>query len=259
MKKFFVSFVLIALLIVIFEFIFSELDFTIIPEIVAAAIVSLLYSQWKWIGRYFNMRINRYTLPNLPSSTRIRISYAYLIRIKIQGKYLLVRGKYNKYQPPGGVYHYYDREIERQFGFKRDETHGDDNDIRGTIELSSLKKFLKWRKTEKNRETGFTREFNEELIQSKILSEKEFSGAEGEFITTKFKGIEFSEHHQIYELLIFDIFQIILDDSQRKVLLALLKEPNDRCYFSSAAEIKSLGVSGDNYVETIAKHSKLIL
>ena len=43
-----------------------------------------------------------------------RISYAYLFRIKIENKYLLIKGKrIEQYQPVGGVFKYYNSFIDK--------------------------------------------------------------------------------------------------------------------------------------------------
>lgn len=258
MKKFLFSFVLLSLLIILFEVIFANYSLVIIPEIFAAVIISLIYSRWVDFRRWFFYKFHKYNLP--PESLgKLRISYAYLLRVRVDNRYLLVKGKYNKYQPPGGVYHYFDNVIERNYGFERDNTHGDEKDIRGTIEYKYLRSFLQWVKNGENRETGFNREFQEELIQSNILDKELFSNIEGEFICRKFKGIEFSDHHQIYELLIFDIYDIKLDHIQKEYLKNLQNYIDDRYVIVSSEVIKSRGVSENQFVETITNHTRYIL
>lgn len=73
----------------------------------------------------------------------IRLSFAYWIRISINGKYLLIKSKRDKYQPVGGVYHIDDKvKINDKFGFYRDSHLGDANystwDIAKDVGLSML-------------------------------------------------------------------------------------------------------------------------
>ncbi len=73
----------------------------------------------------------------------IRLSFAYLIRIRINDKYLLIKSKRDKYQPVGGVYHIDDKaKINDKFGFYRDSHPGDANVLRGNILGRNIKRFL---------------------------------------------------------------------------------------------------------------------
>lgn len=140
-------------------------------EIIGGIIFLVL--EWA-VCRIYNTNVyNHKESFNIPikftKESEIRLSFSYLIRIKFEDKYLLVKGKYGKYQPVGGVYHYNDRFLENNFDFKLDEYHADKNDIRGCIKLKKLDEFIIWFNTCKNREIAPIREFKEELISTNII------------------------------------------------------------------------------------------
>lgn len=109
----------------------------------------------------------------------IRISFSYLYRVKFGDRYLLVyNSKRNHFQPPGGVYKgkgksklFDDNLCENDY-----VTNAPIDDFRAVLKSSKnlqiiYDEFLK----SQFRETGFFREFNEELIETGILSKELFS------------------------------------------------------------------------------------
>ncbi len=114
--------------------------------------------------------------PNKP----IRITTAYLFRIEINGKFLLIR-RHKKdrqgYQPVGGTFKYLKDENRELFDnldlepcslVPRDEDT--ENDLRLIMrKRKKLFKYLRWFEERKNRELDPWREFYEELIDSNLI------------------------------------------------------------------------------------------
>ena len=88
-------------------------------------------TDWKTSQR----RLERAKMIN--KNTKIRISFSYLFRIKIQGKYFLVKNARGtgKYQPVGGVYKY--KDIEGQYLRKEFSAEDDDK-----IQVMNLRKMI---------------------------------------------------------------------------------------------------------------------
>jgi len=116
----------------------------------------------------------------LQKDTPIRISFAYLFRIKVDGKYFLVRNaRTGKYQPVGGAYKFQKAEAD----YLRDNipVENDDRipvdkitrrDYRLWVKNKYLRKFIRRFDKTKLREDipDLSREFIEELFTSKILA-----------------------------------------------------------------------------------------
>lgn len=165
---------------------------------------------------------------------KIRLSFAYLFRIKIDNKYLLIKNSHNGFfQPVGGVFKTLpgsekifeklnvtpDRLIETEKGIAK-------GDLRVYVEGKNVINFFKWFKTNEDRETSPWREFCEELISTKILPWKEFR-----YIDYKFRGIVRTPlinldngdkglfHYEIYDLVI---------NNEQEPILKILKNKGDK-------------------------------
>lgn len=205
----------------------------------------------------------------IDKDTYIRISFAYLFRIKIDGKYLLVRNERNtkKFQPVGGVYKMNDSEknyLSENFNVLDDDKISIDessrNDYRLRIKNKYLRKCVKRFDNNSNRETfeNLSREFKEELVDKQIVNWKEIKyKACGRHVT----GIIYSKHFQIYELLLADVVEIMLTPKQEADLRKMITNTSDYYCFANENEIASLGVDAKCGVleETIADHSEKIL
>lgn len=205
----------------------------------------------------------------IKKDTIVRISFAYLYRIKIGNKYLLVRNARGteKYQPVGGVYKLFDNEklcLKNLFHVIDDDKISIDessrNDYRLRLSNQYLRRFVKRFDAKASRERIFdlSREFKEELVEPGILPWKQIQYRVcGRYITP----LEYGKHFQIYELLIADIIELIPTKEQETDLLNLMKSQSDSYIFSTSEEIKALGISTQNgkLSETIADHSEKIL
>lgn len=200
----------------------------------------------------------------------IRISFAYLYRIKIGNKYLLVQNARNtgKYQPVGGVYKLLGNEkleLKNLFHVMDDNKIPIDvssrDDYRLRMENRYLRKFVKRfnsNKAERERIDNVGREFREELLNSGILNWDKISYR---YCGRHMTDLRFEEHFQIYEILLADIVELLPTADQEQDLKNLMAHENNKYRFATAEEIKCLGMNveaGELY-EWIGDHSKNIL
>ena len=209
----------------------------------------------------------------LRKETKIRISFAYLYRIIIDGKYLLILNsrETKRYQPIGGVYKYTNEEkkvLKDDFNFEYDDKISCDetskNDYRMYIEDRLLRKFVKrFENGLNNRENqkDVSREFVEEIVEPFNISPWEFGSFNYSFANRFISDVKYSSYYLCYELLIADVYDVELSDEQTDILRQLAKENSDKLYLASTKEIESHGVDtqkGKNN-ESIANHSWQIL
>lgn len=181
----------------------------------------------------------------------IRLSISYLYRIKVNGKYLLVRGNRlkNQFQPVGGVYKYY-REAKRFLddiqckGDTQIKNNEDDDDLRIKLRGKNVLKFFDWFISMKDREYDPLREFREELIQTGILPEKEFSIIDYRKVDTYKTGVQYSQYMRCNEILYSDIFEVQLTDKQERILVEKMNETDDRICWATEEELQSLCAGG---------------
>lgn len=206
----------------------------------------------------------------IKDDTIIRISFAYLYRIKVDGKYFLVQNSRNtgKYQPVGGVYKLQKNEkieLKKLFHIMDDDKIPIDqssrDDYRMRMENRYLRKFItrfNSKKSSRERITNLSREFKEELIDNNILNWNSISYRYcGRHIT----NLRFEEHFQCYEIQLFDVVELIPTASQERELKNLMNNEEKQYCFATANEIMSLGVdipAGKLY-ERIGDHTKNIL
>ncbi|EQC72480.1 MULTISPECIES: hypothetical protein [Streptococcus] len=168
------------------------------------------------------LRLKIYYQSLIRWNKNIRLSCAYLFRIRYNNKYLLIRGnRIDQYQPIGGVYKYYDsfNGLKENLELKDEsESHFYENgDLRLVTTGKHLVKFLDWFDTKKNREITVIRELIEELEPSGISIENLIKQSQVEYLKTVKEPITFSTHFQMDELKIFEIFEVkipkeVLDD-----------------------------------------------
>lgn len=205
----------------------------------------------------------------LKKNDRVRISFAYLFRIKIDNQYFLIKNKRGtrKFQPVGGAYKF--NKIEKEYLNIKFKIVDDNcipidknsrNDYRLQVPVKHLKNFvIRFDKTE-NREnqSDLSREYKEELVESGLL---QFTHMQYRYCGRHLSNLEFSRHFGLYELLLADIFEIELSDKQESLLRQLLSKESEEYSFAPPELISSCGIKAgsDNLLETIADHSKKIL
>ena len=178
-------------------------------------------------------------------NTVLRLSFSYLYRIEVDGKYLLVRGNRmkNRYQPIGGVYKYYHEAKafldsinalpDTQVG-NQDET----DDLRLQIKGKYLIPFMDWFVSMENRELDPLREFYEELIATHVLDEETFRHLKYRKIGTHNDGITYSEFHRMQEMIYADIFTVSLNEPQKECIKKAVKNNPGIVVLASQDEIR---------------------
>lgn len=181
------------------------------------------------------------------SKRRYRVSIAYLFRIKLNGKYLLVKGhRIDQFQPVGGVRKWHDsaKSVFQELDVREDGHLTNDKvsyqDLRVNLPARNLLKFLDWYQTQKSREVDQQREFYEELIQPGLLPKEVFSSIKTEYLYTV-PTLHFSPHFRCHELLYHEVFELIPSAQQELALLALQNKPSNAYVWVPESLILSLG------------------
>lgn len=139
-----------------------------------------------------------------------------------------------------------------------DESSRDDYRLR--MESKYLRKFVKRfdGKARRERINNLSREFREELIETGIV---DWSIIKYRFCGRHTTDLRFSEHFQIYELLLADVVELLPTADQEKDLQQLAQQHSDMYYYATANEIESLGidVEAGKFEEIIGDHSKKVI
>lgn len=202
----------------------------------------------------------------ITDETIVRISFAYLYRIKIGDKYLLVKNNRgtDKYQPVGGVYKlkgHEKLELKNRYKIMDDDKISIDQSSRDDYRLRMANKYLRKfvrrfdGKIRRERIDNLSREFKEELVETSIVN---WARIKYRYCGRHMTEIRFGEHFQIYELLLADVVELLPTSDQEEDLLRLMQQQSDAYYFATAEEIESLGIdtATGKLKETIADHTK---
>lgn len=208
----------------------------------------------------------------LQINTVIRISFAYLFRIKIDGQYFLVQNnRTKKYQPVGGAYKF---ELEEaSYLAKHIPVENDDRipvdkttkrDYRLLVKNKDLRKFVKRFDKTPHRENvnDLSREFIEELFSTNILDRNTFGDLSYKYCGRHMTNLEYGNVFNYNELLLADIIEVQLSPKQEDLFRELMKKESKKYRFAQFNEIKSYGVIGygtDNLSDDIANHTPKIL
>lgn len=193
----------------------------------------------------------------------IRFSIAYLYRIKIANKYLLIKGEHiDQYQPVGGVYKVYDsfKELETRFEIRFENEVGfyEDGDLRFFSKGKYVLKILDWFNSRKNREVSVYREFLEEIITDNILPKEALRNIRIEYVKQIEPRIRFSTNYQKEEILIFDIYEIYLPKEYEN-LISDYQSKHDTIKLIDFRDIEKECVQINEFSKKIGAHSKYIL
>ncbi|HIB36029.1 hypothetical protein [Mesonia sp.] len=184
-----------------------------------------IYETIKCQGKYFWTSVRcSIIIPNQITY----VSLSYLMRIKLSGteRYLLVKGsKVDQYQPVGGVYKIVgNKDIYKDWEAhpKSDEKNPDD--LRFFVKTKYIPEIIRWFKSRKDRENGVWREFQEELLETKILRRENFKTIRAEYLCSHENILSKQNRfkNEKYHTLIYDIFQIELDQNQFQEMKRLL-------------------------------------
>ena len=231
-------------------------------EIIQDLIVNLIVAIISFLGStIFNnrRRIKVWYQSLFRWNKKIRLSCAYLFRIKQDGKYLLIKGKrIEQYQPVGGVYKYYNSfsEVKSQLELKDEsERHFYENgDLRLITKGRYLVKFLDWFETKKNREITVIRELIEELQPAKISVEQLVKNVQIEYLKTIKEEIRFSQHFQMDEQKIFNIYEAKIPPDMLNMVLS-----SDRYCLVEAEEIERLCCTRNGLSKKISETAKYVI
>lgn len=207
----------------------------------------------------------------LQKDTPIRISFAYLFRIKIDGQYFLVRNtRTKKYQPVGGTYKFAKPEaiyLRDNIPCENDDRIPVDEitkrDYRLLVKNEYLRKFVRRFNKTQHREniSNLRREFVEEIFSTKILDKSAFGALSYKYCGRHMTDVHYGNVFSHYELLLADIIEVQLSDIQEQLFRNLMGTDCSKYRFATADEIKSLGVKiGTNELaDNIANHTPKIL
>jgi len=183
--------------------------------------------------------------------TMIRVSFAYLFRIKHGDKYFLVKNARGtgKYQPVGGVYKATDAEaaiLKNRFNAVDDNKIPLDESSRRDYRMRIADKYLRAfvrrfdsRKSTREQIHDLSRELREELIVPGFVDWKCISYR---YCGRHIAELAYSKHFQCYELLLADVVELQLTEEQQQDLVRLSEQPSDVYCFATAEDIKALGV-----------------
>ena len=185
----------------------------------------------------------------------IRLSFAYLFRIEVDGKYLLVRGHRmrDRYQPIGGVYKYYPeaKPFLNSISYANDVKMGNSDetdDLRIRIKGKHLMDFYQWFLSMKDREYDPKREFYEELIATKLLPEEKFRHIKYRKIRCHNIGITWSRYNNIHEVVYADIFDVTLNEKQKEFIRKAVEDNPEDLVLVTLEELNSRRCSGSVHI-----------
>jgi len=204
---------------------------------------------------------------------RFSISYLFRIRIPDTNGYLLVPNRRidNQLQPVGGVYKRYgDDKLFEKWGYIPDNKKNglnvdkeSDGDLRFRVKGKNCINVIKWFEEAKEREVSAEREFFEELVNTNILPKDLFSSIKYKHLKRFSKHLVWSKHHSCYEVLIYDVFELIPCPEQVEALKSLTnKSHNLKKGFAivSCDDIEQLRLMKKNkQIARIGEHTKLII
>lgn len=244
---------------------YSNTVFNLSLELVGGILFFGLLSMFKNIKNLYFFFQTQILLRNKD----IRISIAYLYRINVNGKYLLVKNsRRNYFQPVGGAFKTLpgsekifeslkvksDKLIETENGIAK-------NDLRVFVKGINVIEFIDWFNSKEDRETSPWREFSEELVAPNILPWKEFR-----YIDYKYKGTIQTPILNLDSndkgMFIFEIYDLVANNAQFAILEQLQKNGNTNdLIWADSYLIDRLGHDESNkkYVHEIAQHTKWAL
>lgn len=193
----------------------------------------------------------------------IRTSVSYLYRIKIDNKYLLIEGnKIDQFQPIGGVYKTYDsfKDIKDKLEARPEDEKRfyEKDDLRLILKGQNVSKFISWFSEKRNREISVYREFIEEVISDYGLPIDMLKDIEIEFIKRITPKISFSDYFGEQELMIYDIFELRVNNEHETLLKTAIDEDSG-LVLVSGDEIKHNSFQYNGKSKKIGEHSKHIL
>ncbi|MER5938660.1 hypothetical protein ABT121_15200 [Streptomyces sp. NPDC001928] len=214
---------------------------------------------------------NRINLRHLWYSVRyatkdVRISAAYLFKIKVDGKYLLIQGRrFQQFQPVGGVYKASSsgRAFLALIGAQDDSLIPFDDqsssDLRIRIKGRQIPKFYAWFDSREGREDSPWREFHEELISTGILPAEEFPFTFQDYVKREVDQIRYSEHSQSLEILIADVYELLPTPAQEAALRMLANTETPEVVWVTEETVRRRGVLPNGTTLNVAQHARRLI
>lgn len=204
-------------------------------ELASSILVSVVTAILGWLGKgaWANRRrLMLCGLTRINPDEMVRISAAYLFRIRIGGKFLLIRGNRirDQYQPVGGVFQYF---AGAEPGFREMGCNPDDRmknsssnprDLRVILPRKNVLKFLDWFDSRKDREITTLREFYEELVKPKFLPESCALNFNPQFVRQCDRQLKYSEHLGINEILVHEVYEIVLNEKDQESISSFIND-----------------------------------
>lgn len=223
--------------------------------------------QFTVVGAAASIRLN--APAGVDDETEIRFSISALVRIEVDGQFLLTKGnRIDQFQPVGGVLKTFGaaRTNLANLGVKADSKIPIDQDSRDDLRVfvprRSIEAFVQWYLKGRGRESSPWREFNEELVESGILSSENFRAPAFDYIGRRVEGIRWTNHFQCFEVLIAEVFELVPTLKQIEELNALRGRSDlPRVMWASPALIRALGfdAASQRQLTRISDHSSWIL
>ena len=223
------------------------------------------------LSLFFKTKFGKYR----DKDVRFSMSGLFKIQIPDSNKYLLVfnRRIENQLQPVGGAFKRFgDDHLFNQWGYRPDNAKNgldvdaqSSSDLRFMVRGSKVVNVLDWFESSRERELDVKREFTEELIDTKILDSRIFRNINSRHIRRFSKTLSWSEYFTCYEVLTYDVFELIPDDKQKHLLVDLSRKPFEETISEGYAvvtsdEIEQLRLMRDGkQVARIGQHSKLLI
>lgn len=235
----------------------------IIFSAIAGFAISNLYQLW--LDNFEYLRF----LPKLIvlwwKDQDLRISFASLIRIKIDDQYVLIKSrKFDLWQPVGGVYKFFNHDIKRCFDLQDDNGRfptTNPSELRLSIPNKSIFKALglmRWFDSRFGREISPDREFREELIDTTILNKDHFKETSFEFLNRHYL-IRYSDKFKTWEFMSFEIFEMKLTDLQKNSIKAVLQNSANALMTMNKNQIDHDGYTANGIDYRIGSQTKYIL
>ncbi|MBB6324740.1 hypothetical protein FHS59_000355 [Algoriphagus iocasae] len=241
-----------------------------VGKTIGSKAASVAWENRKFLTLYTKTKLGKYRNKYI----RFSLSGLYKIQIPDSNTYLLVMNRRieNQLQPVGGVYKRYastDAQFQ-EWGFKPDNSKNgldvdkySNGDLRFMVMGKHVIDVLKWFESQKGRETEPRREFKEELIDTNILDQKTFAHCHQQLIRRYSTDLKWSDFFGCYEILIYDIFELLPNEDQKTALIQLAEKGSNLSLgyaIASCDEIEQLRlmVKG-RQIARIGQHTHLLI
>jgi len=231
--------------------------------------VSIAWENRNHLSLYTKTRFGKYK----DEYIRFSLSGLYKIQIPDSNKYLLVLNRRieNQLQPVGGVYKRFgDESLFNGWGYKPDNSKNgldvdefSNTDLRFMVKGKYAIEVLNWYESQKSRETEPKREFKEELLDTNILDKQTFSHFGQQLMRRYSTDLQWSDFFGCYEILVYDVFELLPNEEQKKGLLELADKGTNLSLgyaIVSCDDIEQLRLmEKGKQIARIGKHTQLLI